>query len=131
MSFASDLRAFAEQTKEDIDTVLRAATLEISTSIVLATPVDSGRARNNWIAKLGTPARHTRLTGDVTGQKTINQITTTVSEFGGNVYYLTNNLPYIRRLEYDAWSTQAPDGMVRVSVLEYEQALKRAISKLD
>jgi hypothetical protein len=41
----------------------------------------------------------------------------------GSVVYLTNNVPYIQKLEYDAHSRQAPNGMVRISVALFEGVL--------
>ncbi len=44
----------------------------------------------------------------------------------GDVIYLANSLPYIRRLEY-GWSKQAPAGMVRGTVGEFQQAIDKAL----
>ena len=42
-----------------------------------------------------------------------------------SVVYLTNNLPYAARIEYDGWShTKAPEGMVRKNVIRITQNLK-------
>jgi hypothetical protein len=38
----------------------------------------------------------------------------------GDLYYLTNNLPYIERLEY-GWSKQAPGGMVRKNMQNFNR----------
>ena len=46
----------------------------------------------------------------------------------GHVFYLVNNLPYIRRLE-QGWSQQAPAGMVAVTVSEFQQTVARAATE--
>jgi hypothetical protein len=43
------------------------------------------------------------------------------------VIYLTNALPYARRLEY-GWSKQAPSGMVRISAMRFAEAVRKAIA---
>jgi hypothetical protein len=46
----------------------------------------------------------------------------------GSIFYLTNNLPYGERLEY-GYSKQAPSGMVRITLAEYEKILRLEASK--
>ena len=129
MSFGSDMRKWAEKAKQGTDQVIRASLIDVSTRIIKRTPVDTGRARGNWTASLNGP----NLTFDETSiseSNAINSAAATSASAPGNVFYLTNNLPYIFRLEYQSWSTQAPNGMVRVSVIEFQQALTKAISEL-
>ena len=38
-------------------------------------------------------------------------------------FYLTNNSPYAERIEYEGHSTQAPDGMVRINAIKFQQTL--------
>ena len=47
-SFAESLAAFAEQAKEAIDDVFRDVVIEIGTSIIRLSPVDTGRFKGNW-----------------------------------------------------------------------------------
>jgi hypothetical protein len=49
-------------------------------------------------------------------------------EFPQFGYYITNNLPYAERLEY-GWSGQAPSGMIRLSLAEFEQVLREEVAK--
>jgi hypothetical protein len=42
----------------------------------------------------------------------------------GDTIYLTNNLPYIRRLE-EGYSQQAPAGMVALTVQEFAQVVNQ------
>jgi len=85
-----------------------------------------GRARANWFPTIGQPSDDT--TESTNQNESASRITGIKEQIAGNVYYLTNNLPYIRRLEYDNWSKQAPRGMVRVTLREALSELKRAVS---
>jgi len=128
--FARDVRVFAKKAKLDTRQVIRAVTLEISTSIILRTPVDTGRARNGWRATIDKPSAVKGRKADPAATAALGTVRTAVSDIGGNIYYLTNNLPYIRRLEYEGWSTQAPAGMMRVSASEYAVALRKKIAEM-
>ena len=140
--FTRDVLEFANRAKLNTRQVIRATTLEISTSIILRTPVDSGRARNGWYATLDVPSRQvpkkTKATKNINAPapdsnsaRAVKRVETAIADFGGNVYYLTNNLPYIRRLEYETnFSKQAPNGMMRVSVSEYRVVLKEKLAAL-
>lgn len=82
-------------------------------SVVTGTPVDTGRARGNWLPSEGSARGETTDRVDQSGQAVIAEIKETVKGLG--IYYLANNLPYIRRLEY-GYSAQAPAGMVRLNL---------------
>ena len=100
-----------------VDNKIRAATSEVFSNIIQMTPVDTGRARGNWQCTIGAPFTGEDDTGDVL------KMQNALPRRAGSVVYLTNNMPYIGRLEYDAHSTQAPNGMVRVSVALFEGVL--------
>ena len=116
-----------------IDNKIRAATSEVFKNIIMMTPVGNpsqwqnpasapagyvgGRARGNWQCTIGSPFTGEDDTGDVL------KMQNTLPRRAGSVVYLTNNVPYIQKLEYDAHSRQAPNGMVRVSVALFEGVL--------
>ena len=100
-----------------VDNKIRAATSEVFSNIIQMTPVDTGRARGNWQCTIGSPFTREDDTGDVL------KMQNTLPRRAGSVVYLTNNVPYIQKLEYDAHSRQAPNGMVRVSVALFEGVL--------
>jgi hypothetical protein len=74
-----------------------------------------GRFRANWNTSVSAPDETTTEDVDPTGAKATANV---LAKMGGagKVTYLTNALPYAERLEYSAWSKQAPAGMVRVSM---------------
>ena len=76
-----------------------------------------GRARGNWQCSLDAPITSENGRIDPNGSAAIAEVTSTVK--AGHVNYLSNNVPYIRRLEYKGHSKQAPDGMVRISLQRF------------
>ena len=100
-----------------IDNKIRAATSEVFSNIIQMTPVDTGRARGNWQATIGSPFVGEDDSGNIMKAQSV------IPRRAGSVVYLTNNVPYIGSLEYDAHSSQAPAGMVRISVALFEGVL--------
>lgn len=47
-----------------------------------------------------------------------------------SVLWLANSLPYAYRLEYEGWSRQAPEGMVRRNVARVKQNISKELRKL-
>lgn len=117
--FAFDLTRFNVESREHLENVVRYIALTLDQKVVLRTPVDTGRARANWYPSIGQPSDEVDETDfDKTGAQTIGEIAAVVVNAQlGSVIWLTNNLPYIVRLE-DGYSGQAPTGMVDVSLEE-------------
>ena len=63
--------------------------------------------------------------------KPLNAAIPVIERSGDGVYYLSNNLPYIRRLEYEGHSGQAPNGMVRVTMAKADKILKAQARKAN
>lgn len=134
MSFAVDLNKFIARYGTNVDKVVRKVCLDLTSSIVLKTPVDTGRARANWQMTIGQPATGTVEAFDKRGRSTIAAGREVIKQAPGNVFWITNNLPYIRVLEYGLYndgpktiggfSKQAANGMVRISIRELESALR-------
>lgn len=85
--------------KGDLGRIHGKSCLELGVRVVDSTPIDQGEARRRW-----TP----------NGAPTL-----------GKIYSFTNNLPYIKPLEY-GWSEQArnPDGMVRKNVRNWQSIVR-------
>lgn len=152
-SFAEQIAAFAKKTNQTTENAIQAACMQLTESIVMLTPVDKGRARNNWIPTINAPGSGTTEATDKTGASVLNRAKVVVKNAPGNIFYLVNNLPYIRVLEYgeypnpgkprrrkingkwvtairtteQGFSIQASRGMVRISVRRFKAALERAI----
>lgn len=110
LNFGAQLRAFAEKTEVTLDEALRGIVIELFSSVIMGTPVDTGRARGNWQTSVGSPSNGV-LDREGAAAALAELESTTVKM--GSVVWLANNLPYIARLEYEHWSAQAPNGMVR------------------
>jgi len=123
MSFGSDLANYAKKTKVSIDNAVISINTQVATSIIKMTPFDTGRARGNWLASIDKIESGTSETAKEANA--MYDAISTASKSAGTVFYLTNNLPYIQRLEYDNWSKQAPQGMVRISIASAKSALRK------
>jgi hypothetical protein len=116
-SFKVSLEKFGKVTREQAEQIFKKIVLDLESAVVLRTPVDTGRARGNWFPTIGTASnqRDDDL-WDPGGQKSIAAIAAQVGLLTlGDVAWLSNNLPYINRLE-EGWSKQAPSGMVSVEL---------------
>ncbi len=149
MSFYEDIRKWSEKTKKDQDKIVVAAIFQLNESVIFRTPVATGQARGGWVASIGSVG-FSGGTFDKSGRGTYSKTNTIASKAPGNVYYLTNNVFHIRMLEYGGYpktpikgtwnkskqkyeilssggfSRQAPQGMVRVSIIDFKNGLKNA-----
>ena len=124
--FILDISDWVKQAKEDGDKILRKVTLDLFSRVVLRSPVDTGRFRNNWYPAIGKPVSQTNEGVDPSGAKAISRISSTVSgAVAGDQIYMSNSLAYAWRLE-TGWSKQAPAGFVGITVLEFQSLLSRA-----
>lgn len=134
MSFSADLKRIAQMTEESIHDTRKGITIKLFSSVIQDTPVDSGRARGNWQATQGSPASGVTSRTDrkplksPPGHELALEIEQCVPLEDG-VSYLTNNLPYIGRLEYDGWSNQAPAGMVRKNITRIQNIVREEAEK--
>lgn len=117
MNFKYDVKETEHLIKEKVLLVQKKIAMQMLEGVVNMTPVDTGRARGNWMTSVRAP----NLSSDVNrydkgGGQTIQagmSAIQSLQDFG--TIYLTNNLPYIVALE-KGHSRQAPVGMVRVSL---------------
>lgn len=85
-----------------------------------------GRFRSNWQLTIGAPAAGEIDEIESAGE-TIAKIVAGAGDLSaGEVAYIVNNLPYAIPLEY-GHSTQAPAGMVRVTVADFRRLVEDAI----
>lgn len=126
MSFSGDIEAFARKSGESLDKTVRSVTIELGTAIINNTPVDEGRAKGNWQTSTGAPKTgELDRTGDSASISELQQN----AGGAGSVTYISNNLPYIYRLE-QGWSDQAaPYAMVRGNFTRIESMINAAVQK--
>lgn len=86
-----------------------------------------GRFRGNWQFSIGSPATGTLDQIDPSGNVTMAALRAQVEGLtAGETAYIVNNLPYGIPLEY-GHSTQAPNGMVRVTLARFQQIVAAAV----
>jgi hypothetical protein len=141
MSFTLDLRKACEAMKGNTDKVVGTILLDVGASLVQRSPVGDalawknpppagyvgGRFKGNW--QMG----FNRITsGDLPDIDSSGGVSMARIESGvaGNpkdgIHYYTNNLPYAQRLEDGYSRTQAPNGIVELTVLEFGGIVRRA-----
>jgi hypothetical protein len=141
MSFTFDLERFAAKVNLAVDTVIRKTVLDIGTRLVMRSPVGDatlwksppppgyvgGRFRANWQYGFDKIPAGDLPTIDKSGNASIQRIN--VGALGSpsvGVHYIVNNLPYAKALE-DGHSTQAPTGMVVLTVQEFQNVVRGAL----
>lgn len=116
-------------------------------SIIEGTPVDTGRARNNWFLSVGSPDTSS-TTSSSNGLISNRQLSRMPKNVLGKKIYFTNNLPYAGILEYGGFpspvqkgsyikktrsyqklsaggfSKQAPAGWVRISLIKMANKIR-------
>jgi hypothetical protein len=136
------LDKLAEKVQLDIETVARRATLNVYKAVGKRSAVDKGRFRANWNVSHGAP--DTTVTNSTDASRMDREIDKVLTLPVGGVVYMSNSLPYAQKLEYGGYpnppknptgktvggySTQAPRGMIRISALEFNDFVQKAISK--
>jgi len=117
--------ALVARMKGRLDTVARQATRLLYRSVVLKSPVRTGRFVANWNVSYGTPDYST--TTSVDRGRGLREADTALHLPVGGIVYLSNGLPYSRRLEH-GYSKQAPSGMVKVSVVQFDRYVREAVA---
>ena len=110
---------FGVEVLRDADQFTKKITGEMLATVVVATPIDTSAARQNWRVGVGAinPTADTKDT-DGSGQGAINRGIATIQSGGGigKVVFLSNSLKYITRLN-DGWSMQAPKNFMQISFM--------------
>ncbi|MBO9717522.1 MAG: HK97 gp10 family phage protein [Pseudoxanthomonas sp.] len=128
--FALRLNELIEQAKAAPDQVVRKVGLQIGARLVEQSPVDTGRFRANWNVAFGRIDPLTTPSTDKGGGQTKERIRVLLNGWPvGSDIYFTNSLPYAIPLEY-GHSKQAPLGMVRITVAEFQTFVDSAIKSL-
>lgn len=122
MSFADSLKQFEKRALESADKDRRAIILKLFTAVIRDTPVDTGRARNNWLTSVANPAAGTPNSPAKGGGDALGAINNNLGKLNDAVF-LTNNVEYIGHLEYGT-TKMAPFAMVRRNMARIEALLK-------
>lgn len=128
MSFTLHLKKITDKAGANADLVVRKVAIDILSSVVNKSPVDTGRFRGNWQLSIGNVDSTINSADDKTGAGAIAKGSAELAGFkSGKTIFISNSLPYAHRLEYDSWSRQAPQGMVRLTVIEFKRMLRTSL----
>lgn len=150
MSNAEFKRNFAkvlEKAGAKAEMVVRAAGMELLKRVIEKSPVGDpsmwknpesapegyvgGRFKANWNVAIGSIDHGISAPPDKSGASAISRGTGIAMSFPmGAVVFITNSMPYSRRIEYDAWSKQASAGVVRITVIEYREIIKQVAAQI-
>lgn len=132
--FSLDVKAFVEATKQDMLYVVKDAMINISKDVITMSPVDSGRFRSNWQVGEDVAPSEPFPEQDAypSGAETLERVQREITSISAKVrdIYLANCVPYAYRLEMEGWSQQAPAGMLRVVVPEFQTYLDKAAREI-
>lgn len=132
--FARRMRSLGQRVERNANEVKKRVALVVDRNLVLSTPVDTGRARSNWIVSLGGPAREeieAYVPGTDLGQGESGNARAAIDQGQGVIMqavpeqpiFISNNLPYIQRLN-DGYSAQAPAGMIERAIQSGERVAR-------
>lgn len=115
-AFARRIRAMGARIEDNSNEVVRRTALAINQAVVLATPVDTGRARANWQVGLDESIDEPTDDTDPSGGETVSRNNQVIEQSApGQDIHLSNNLPYIEALNNGS-SSQAPAGFVEEAI---------------
>lgn len=130
---ANRLDQYADSFAPEAHRIKQKAAKVVVKDLVANTPVDSSKALSNWLASTQTPARsrieaHSPGVGGSSRQSsmaTAISLALAVIEKAkpGQSIFISNSLPYIRRLN-DGYSNQAPAGFVERAELLAGNAIR-------
>lgn len=117
-------------TKGDIGKAARAVALDVFSRIIVRSPVDTGRFRGNWQLDVQIVPEGWAEALDPAGQLTIDKARLQLAPYKlGYEIHIRNNVPYAVRLE-NGWSGQAPQGVVKVTLVEFNAIAKAAAARI-
>jgi len=127
--FEAQLEDFRELAMAAIEQTIKDIVIQIGESLINLSPVDTGRFKANWQFTTGAPANSSLIATDKEGDETIAKLIAAVNALEpGQVAYIVNTLIYAIPLEY-GHSQMAPNGMVRLTIAEFERIVAEAVAR--
>ena len=125
-SFELQMKEFDNMTTEKTELLFKKVCFDLSNSIIMDTAVLSGAARGNWQPDINSIQNDILEIEDKSGNSTVAKVATQTNNLKlGQYFTLTNNLPYILRLEY-GWSKKSPQGMIGINVMRFQNFVNQA-----
>jgi hypothetical protein len=142
-TFALQLQKFAEKTGQKADLAVGKIVVSVAGRLDFRSPVGDaaywqhpapkgyvgGRFRGSWNLGVGVMPANVE-TIDPSGAETQGRIIASIPhKASGEVYYIINATPYGPRIE-KGWSNQAPQGVVGLTVIEFQRIVDDAVAGL-
>ena len=139
--FRADISRWVQNAGDRLELVHRHVCLEMLRRVIQRSPVGNpdlwknppppgyvgGRFKNNWQVAIGGPADGTIPDADPSGSRALAEGEGVLSMLTAKDHvWVVNNLPYAVRLEF-GWSTQAPAGMVRITLEEFGDVVDNSV----
>ncbi|MBD5801052.1 hypothetical protein AZOA_04540 [Azoarcus sp. Aa7] len=121
-SFSQQLSSAVVRINQQTEQAVRKVIFECFRSVILKSPVKTGRFRANWKPGIGSIPEGVINELDPSGGKTIQKVLIETEDamalvMDGRPLYIVNHVPYGLALEFGS-SKQAPSGMVRTTLAE-------------
>ena len=128
MTFTEQVRRFRDRADARARQAHALASGQNVRSVVGLNPVDTGRSMANWEASLHAPypGAPDVYRFDPVGAATVARLLAVVDQSFGKRLYLSNAIDYFPDLEYGS-SRKAPQGMIRISAVEWPEMVHAAV----
>lgn len=123
------IKAFGKRVDADVDKTVRAVGLTLFAAVIKRSPVDTGRFRANWSVQSDLTPQTTPEKDKLGGATIAKAQAELETKKAGDSIKLLNHLPYSIELENGS-SKQAPAGMVKITVTEFQQYVRDAAARL-
>jgi hypothetical protein len=150
IGFAFEVEKWTLKASNATNDIIRESVIEFVQRVIDRTPIDTSArhddvvARGDWNFAIGDEPEDVNR-DDATGQRAMMGLRAVVAFWkptksfgdflkfwhakGGDELFIANYKPYIRRLEYEGHSSQAPNGMLGVTVQEWDQIIQEQAAK--
>lgn len=124
-----DLSGFGRDQDKQVENAMKLASMLLIESLTFITPVDTGRARSNWIVTTGEPSRGIIPDSQIDKQGSASKSSADSAQPKIGVgFYISNNLPYIEYLE-NGTDNMAPYNMVKRSIQDTARRLQMEVNR--
>ena len=138
MDFSDALNSFADKLVITMNGITRDVVIEVGTSAIRISPVDTGHFSGNWQLTIGS-----ETSSEIPGNGRSGALSSIISKAStltaGQVAYILNHVEYGYDLEYgtyngptakvtsEGFSRQAPEGMVRITEARFIPIVEEAV----
>lgn len=131
--FSIDMDKEIQEAEDKAEDTVRFAVLGLFRAIVLKTPVDTGHLAYNWQVSVDSPETSELIGVDPEKTKVLADGQSNISKWSlkNKSMWIANNVEYVEDIEYGKSKLKAPQGMVRVSLREFDSIFKGAAMKVN